>query len=66
MKKTELNIPMLKKKRLDQILGLPIESDLKKELLELKHVHDVDHLEWVRQLIKTNLPLIKEKLERGA
>jgi len=57
------SIPLLKQKRLDSLLGLPIDSDTKKDLLDLKHKHGVDHLEWVRQLIKDNLPLLKSKLK---
>lgn len=61
MKKTSDDLPMLKKKTLDDLLGLPIESETKKRLMNLKHNHDVDHLEWVRNLIRENLPIAEAK-----
>lgn len=60
------DIPRLKRKVLDDLLGLPLESETKKRLMNLKHNHDVDHLEWIRKLIRDNLPLIEKKLDRGA
>lgn len=60
------NIPRLKGKRLDGFIGLPIEGVVKKELQELKHAHDLDHLEWIRQLIRSELPNLKRKLKEPA
>jgi len=57
------SIPLLKRKTLDDLLGLPIDKDTKKDLLDLKHKHGVDHLEWVRILIRENLPGLKAKLK---
>lgn len=65
MKKAADDLPRLKKKTLDDLLGLPIESETKKRLMNLKHAHDIDHLEWVRNLIRENLPIAEAKL-RGA
>lgn len=66
MKKTEVEVPMLKRKVLDEFLGLPIEAETKQELLTLKHEFGVDHLEWVRRLIRANLPALVEKYQREA
>ncbi len=63
VKKIDPSIPLLKTKKLDSLLGLPIEGETKKELLDLKHKHGVDHLEWVRGLIRENLPALKAKLK---
>lgn len=55
-------IPMLKTKKLDDQLNIAIEKPLKAELRSLKEKFGVDHNEWIRDLIRSNLPALKVKL----
>lgn len=56
------NIPMLKKRVLDDQLNIAIEKPLKEELRSLKSKHNVDYNEWIRGLIRQELPNIKKKI----
>jgi hypothetical protein len=58
-------IPMLKKRKLDDQLNLAIEKALKQELRALKEQHDVDYNEWIRSLIRRDLPGLKKQLGCG-
>lgn len=56
------NIPMLKKKKLDDQLNIAIEKPLKAELRALKEKYGVDHNEWIRELVRANLPALLKRL----
>lgn len=60
-----MDIPRLQKAKLTERITLPIEPDLKQDLIELKNIHSVDTSAWLRELIKLNLPKLKEKLKVG-
>lgn len=61
-----MEIPKLKRARLNEIIGLPIEPELKRRLYEAKQKHGFDFSEWLREYIRNNLPKVEKELERGA
>jgi hypothetical protein len=56
------SIPMLKRIRLDDRVTVPMERELKSEIMRLKSDQGVDVLEWIRQLIRKELPTLKTKV----
>ncbi len=59
------NIPMLKKRTLDAQLSLPVERELRERLMKLKNTHSMDHLEWIRRMIRDALPGVEAELEKN-
>ena len=56
------NIPMLKKKTLEEMITLRLDKQLHTELVNLKAVHGVDYPEWIRSLIRNELPKLKKQI----
>lgn len=56
-------VPLLKKKTIDTNYPLPIDSATKAELRALKADHGVDTNQWLRSLIRSELPKLKKRLE---
>lgn len=56
------DIPSLKKKTLTERITLPLESGLKSELESLKRDHGVDTSEWLRRLIRAELPKLRQRV----
>lgn len=54
------SIPMLRGRVLDEKITVPLERAVKAELVELKLQKGVDVLEWIRGLIRRELPRLKE------
>lgn len=55
------SIPLLKGKRLVERITLAIEKDLYEELMQAKE-KGVDHAEWIRMLIRAELPKLKKQV----
>ena len=58
-----MSIPRLQKAKLTERITLPIEPEIKNDLAELKNIHSVDVSEWLRSLIRLNLPKLKQDLD---
>lgn len=55
------SIPLLKGKRLVERITLAIEKDLYEELMHAKE-NGVDHTEWIRMIIRAELPKLKKQV----
>lgn len=53
-------VPKLRGRVLDEKLTVPMEGDLKKELMAYKHEKDVDVLEWIRMIIRREMPNLRK------
>lgn len=62
MSEKPVSIPRLKKRLLNDRITLPIESELKKEIMALKSEHEIDVLEMIRIWIREGVPQIKTAL----
>lgn len=51
---------MAMRPKLDDAITIPCETELKKDLLLLKNEYDVQHLEWLRKILRVK---IRERLE---
>lgn len=56
------DVPMLKGRKLDERITIPVERELKRELNEIKTKHGVDVLEWLRMIARRELPQLKKRL----
>lgn len=55
---------MQKKAFLNRRFTLAIDEELQKELMALKYQDGIDISEWIRQLVRTNIPILKKLCER--
>ena len=55
-------VPMLKGKSLDKRMTMGIDGSTLSELQKLKSDHRVDISEWIRGLIRAELPKLKAKI----
>lgn len=53
---------MLKKKVLEEMISVRLEKSLHADLLKLKASYGVDTGEWIRSLIRSNLPALKKQI----
>ncbi len=51
----ENSLPVLKKKNLTERITLPVDTELKQKLTELKLVHGIDVPEWIRRIIRSKV-----------
>lgn len=59
-------VPMQKKAFLNRRFTLAIDEELQKELMALKYQEGIDVSEWIRQLVRTNIPILKKLCERSS
>lgn len=57
-----MEIPRLKHAVLTGKILVAVEPEIEKDLKDLKHNHDVDISEWLRRLIRSELPRLKEQV----
>lgn len=57
-------IPMQKKAQLTQRLTMAIDEGLKRDLMELKYQYGIDISEWIRKMIRSELPRIKDACQK--
>ncbi len=57
-------IPLTRKALLTQRIMVAVDERTKHDLMILKHQHRVDITEWIRKLIRSELPKIKLACER--
>lgn len=55
-------VPMLKRKFLEERVTLPLDKATANDLRQLKSLHGVDTMEWLRAIIRTELPKLKKQL----
>ena len=55
-------IPMLKKKTLTAKVNVALEEHTHAEIEKLKREYGVDTMEWIRGLIRQELPKLKAKI----
>lgn len=60
------NLPMLKRRTLDDAMTIKMEKTLLNELRQLKSQHGFDYPEWVRAMVREKLPEVAKKLKNTA
>lgn len=55
-----MNLPQVKKKLLTERFTVPVDRELKEALEWLKQSQNVNTSEWIRQLLRRELNLLKE------
>lgn len=56
------SVPMLKRKTLTAKVNVALEETTAQELERLKRQYGVDTMEWIRGLIRQDLPKLKAKI----
>lgn len=55
---------MLKTKTFGTPLSVPMEPELRQRIMKLKSEHGADHMEWVRNLLREELPKVELELQK--
>jgi len=55
-------IPKLKHALLTERLMLAVDPEMKKSLEDLKRNHDIDVSEWIRRILRSELPKLRQQL----
>lgn len=56
------SVPMLKRKTLVEKINVALDTETYKELRQIKDVNGVDTMEWIRGLIRSELPKLKKSI----
>jgi hypothetical protein len=57
-----VEIPKLRDAFLSERFMLAIDPEMKRGLMELKYTYGVDITEWIRRMVRSELPKLREQL----